>query len=178
MHFRWTRIMFGEVMRNLTGKIRRLSEMAQPSDDLVIRALTIEDAADLAALELRCDGAARWGEAAHRDIGVSGITGWLAARGSVVRGFVLVRAVADEMEILNLAVEPEARRHGIAGRLLAHAVQEVKRAGVKSVYLEVRESNSGARAFYSAKGFAEQGRRKNYYSQPVEDALVLVLRLH
>ncbi len=152
--------------------------MAQPSDDLVIRALTTENATALAALELRCVGAARWGEAAYRDIGLNGITGWVGARGNVVVGFVLVRAVADEMEILNLAVNPDARRQGIAARLVAHAIEEVKRADVKRVYLEVRESNSGARAFYSAKGFAEQGRRKNYYSQPVEDALLLTLRLH
>jgi ribosomal-protein-alanine N-acetyltransferase len=170
--------MFGEVMRNPTGRIRRLSDMSQRSDDLVIRRIAIEDASALAALELRCDGAARWGEAAYREIGMSGITGWVAARGTAVLGFVLVRVVADEMEILNLAVDPEARRQGIAERLVAHTIEEVKRADVMRVYLEVRESNSGARAFYSAKGFAEQGRRKNYYSQPGEDALVLVLRLH
>jgi ribosomal-protein-alanine N-acetyltransferase len=94
-----------------------------------------------------------------------------------VLGFVLVRAVADEMEIMNLAVDPDSRLQGIARRLLADAIDEVRRADVKRVYLEVRESNSAARAFYSSAGFVEQGRRKNYYSHPAEDALLLALRL-
>ena len=152
--------------------------MASPTADVVIRTITSEDSAALAALESRCDGAARWGEAAYRDIGSNGITGWAAARGDVLLGLVLVRAVADETEILNLAVDPNARRQGIGARLVAHAIEVVKRANVKDIYLEVRESNSGARAFYSSMSFAEQGRRKNYYSQPVEDALLLVRRLH
>jgi ribosomal-protein-alanine N-acetyltransferase len=92
-----------------------------------------------------------------------------------VQGFVLVRALADEMEILNLAVDPNAHRQGIGGRLVQQAIEEVRRAGVKRVYLEVRESNAAARAFYSNAGFTELRRRKNYYSQPVEDALLLVL---
>jgi [ribosomal protein S18]-alanine N-acetyltransferase len=152
--------------------------MASASDDLVIRPIALEDADALAALESRCVGAARWGETAYRNFGDNGITGWAARRGNVVLGFVLVRAVADEMEIMNLAVDQDARRQGIAARLLAHAIEVVKRANVERVYLEVRESNSDARAFYSARGFTEQGRRKDYYSQPVEDALLLALRLH
>jgi len=152
--------------------------MALFSDDFVIRPLTREDAPVLAVLESRCVGAAKWGEPALRDVGAKGIVGWASSRGNVVVGFILVRAVADEMEIMNLAVDPDARRQGIAARLLAHAIEEVRRADVKRVYLEVRESNSGARTFYSSGGFTEQGRRRNYYSQPAEDALLLVLRLH
>ena len=151
--------------------------MGSPSEDFVIRAMTVEYAGALAALESRCAGAARWGEVGYRNIGAGGIVGWAAVRGNVVVGFVLTRAVADEMEILNLVVDPMARRKGIAVRLLARAIEEVKGADVKRVYLEVRESNSTARAFYLSRGFAEQGRRKNYYSQPVEDALLLVLVL-
>jgi len=169
--------MFGAVTRNLTGRIRGLSNMALPSVDFLIRALGHEDAGAVAALESRCVAAARWGEAAYRDIETGGITGWAATRGRVLVGFVLVRAVADEMEILNLAVDADERRQRIGARLIEQAIEEVRRAHVKRVYLEVRESNSVARAFYSSAGFAEQGRRKNYYSQPVEDALVLVLPL-
>lgn len=151
--------------------------MALRADDFVIRPLSSGDAAAIADLESRCVGAAKWGEAAYRNIGANGIVGWASSRENVVLGFILVRAVADEMEIMNLAVDPDARRKGIARRLLTHAIEEVRRADVKRVYLEVRESNSGARAFYHSAGFVEQGRRKKYYSQPTEDALLLVLPL-
>jgi [ribosomal protein S18]-alanine N-acetyltransferase len=171
------RTTFGEAMQNRIGLIRRRNDMAVPSGDFVIRPLDRDDAVVLAALELRCVGAARWRDAGYREIGTGGIAGWAAVREGTILGFVLARAVADEMEILNLAVDPDARRQGIAARLVARAVEEVRRADVKRVYLEVRESNSTARAFYLSTGFAEQGRRKNYYSQPSEDALVLVLRL-
>ena len=92
-------------------------------------------------------------------------------------GFILVRVLTDEMEVFNVAVDPNERRMGIAARLLELSIEYAKRARVKRVYLEVRESNSGARAFYASKKFEERWRRKNYYSQPVENALVLVLRL-
>jgi [ribosomal protein S18]-alanine N-acetyltransferase len=170
--------MFGEVMLSRIGKIPEQNDMAPPSDNFMIRPMTTEDVGGVAVIESRCVGAARWGEAGYRDIAENGTRGWVASRDKILLGFVLVRVVADEMEILNLAVDPDARRKGIAARLVAQAIEAVNRADVERVYLEVRESNAGARAFYLSKGFAEQGRRKNYYSQPVEDALLLVLRLH
>jgi [ribosomal protein S18]-alanine N-acetyltransferase len=152
--------------------------MALPSDELVIRLLEPGDSVAIAELESRSAGAAKWGEAAYRNIGADRITGWAAARENVLKGFILVRTLTDEMEILNLAVEPDARRKGTGARLLACAIEEAKRANVKHVYLEVRESNSAARGLYASAGFTEQGRRKKYYSQPVADALLLILRLH
>jgi ribosomal-protein-alanine acetyltransferase len=151
--------------------------MAFPPAEIVIRQIGSDDAGALALLESRCEGAAKWGESAHRDISASGISGWAATREDLILGFIAARSVADEIEILNLGVDPEARRQGIGARLVAQAVEVSREAGVRRVYLEVRESNSGARAFYSSLGFAEQGRRKNYYSQPVENALVLSIRL-
>jgi [ribosomal protein S18]-alanine N-acetyltransferase len=170
-------IMFGGATRSRIGKIPRRNDMTLPSADFVIRPLNRNDAGALAALELRCAGAADWGESAYRDIELNGIRGWSAARGSELVGFIAVRSVADETEILNLGVNPDARRQGIAARLLAAAIDEDRRAGVRTVYLEVRESNAGARAFYCSAGFVHQGRRKSYYSQPAEDALVLSMRL-
>ena len=152
--------------------------MTLAADEFEIRVLTGEDAGALAELESRCIGAAKWGEASYRGIGADGLIGWAAARENVVLGFILVRALADEMEVFNLAVDPSERRKGIAARLLERSIEDAKRVGVKRVYVEVRESNSGAREFYASKKFEERWRRKNYYSQPVENALVLVLRLH
>jgi ribosomal-protein-alanine N-acetyltransferase len=151
--------------------------MVLPADDFMIRPMRPEDAGTVAELDSRCAGSARWGETAYQEISTGGIVGWAATREKVLLGFILVRAVADEMEILNLAVEPDERRQGVAARLLAQSIEDAKRADVKRVYLEVRESNSGARAFYASMKFEERWRRKNYYSQPVENALVLMLRL-
>lgn len=81
--------------------------------------------------------------------------------------------VADEMEILELAVLPEWRRRGVA-RFLAHlALRRAARAGARSAFLEVRVGNAAARSLYAALGFREAGLRRSYYSQPREDALLM-----
>ena len=80
---------------------------------------------------------------------------------------------ADEGEILNLAVAPSGRRHGLGRALVRDILDALARRGVRHVYLEVRESNAPARALYGAHGFQEAGRRKQYYRRPVEDAIVL-----
>jgi len=92
----------------------------------------------------------------------------------VIEGMVAFRIVADEAEILNLAVDSRRRRHGIGSSLMEDAIEQCIATGVKKIFLEVRESNGGARKFYSHLGFTENGRRRQYYRQPVEDALVLV----
>lgn len=91
-----------------------------------------------------------------------------------VWGLVAFRMVSDEAEILNLAVNSKQRRQGIGSCLLEIMVEACKAAGIKKIFLEVRESNGGARKFYSRMGFKEDGRRRQYYRQPVEDALVLI----
>lgn len=88
-------------------------------------------------------------------------------------GLIVFRRMADEAEILNLAVESNRRRRGIGSWLIREAIAECKSSGVKRIFLEVRESNRGAREFYASMGFRDMGRRKNYYQQPVEDALLL-----
>lgn len=86
-------------------------------------------------------------------------------------GFLAWREVAaGEFEILNLAVSPVARRRGIGARLLA----AVLRPG--QWFLEVRESNLAARAFYRNAGFGEAGERVRYYRDPDEKAIVLVFQ--
>jgi len=168
---------FGGATRNRIGRIPRPNSMAFPPAEIVIRQIGSDDAVALAALAMRCEGAAQWGESAYRDISTNGITGWAATRENVILGFIVARSVADEMEILNLGVDPHARRHGNGARLVAKALEAGRSADVHRVYLEVRESNSGAQAFYASMGFVNQGRRRNYYSQPVEDSLVLSIRL-
>ena len=93
--------------------------------------------------------------------------------GAPALGYVVAWFVADEGEIANLAVDPEQRRRGIGASLLDAALAEAGRRGAVAVYLEVRESNEGARRLYASRGFVEVGRRTRYYRKPVEDAVVL-----
>lgn len=88
-------------------------------------------------------------------------------------GYVVAWYVLDEGEIANIAVAPAARGTGVGARLLDAALAEARRRGVAQMFLEVRESNAVARRLYASRGFIELGRRKRYYREPVEDALVL-----
>ena len=92
--------------------------------------------------------------------------------GSVV-GFIVGRQVADEWEIENIAVTGAARRCGLGSRLVGEFLDLVRGRGGKAVFLEVRESNEAARSLYEKWAFLEVGRRKMYYQDPAEDALVL-----
>jgi ribosomal-protein-alanine acetyltransferase len=94
----------------------------------------------------------------------------VAVESGRVAGFIVVREVAGaEWEILNLAVDPAARRRGVAGLLLHDAL-----AGRRGAFfLEVRQSNAAARAFYARHGFETIATRPEYYSDPVEPAIVM-----
>lgn len=90
-----------------------------------------------------------------------------------VAGYVVTRAMADEGEILNLAVAADQRRRGVGRRLAGTALEQLAASGARTVYLEVRESNAAARRLYGSLGFAEVGRRQGYYRRPTEAALIL-----
>ena len=90
-----------------------------------------------------------------------------------VAGYVIAFAVGEDAELLNVAVEQEFRGRGLAGQMLDAVLIELGGLGVRTAFLEVRESNSAARALYESRGFTEIGRRRNYYRRPVEHALVM-----
>ncbi len=91
-------------------------------------------------------------------------------------GFLIGRTVADEAELLTLAVAPDRRRGGIGARLIAAFTAEALARGSATAFLEVAADNAAALALYRRHGFAETGRRRRYYADgpgaPV-DALVL-----
>ena len=93
--------------------------------------------------------------------------------GDVV-GYAGLHCVLDEGYIDNVAVRPEYRRQGVAGELLG-AFLRFGQAKLAFLTLEVRASNSPAIALYQKYGFREVGRRKNYYTAPVEDAILMTL---
>ena len=90
-----------------------------------------------------------------------------------VAGYVIAFAIDDDAELLNIAVDPQHRGKGLAGQMLDAVLIELGGRAVRNAFLEVRESNKAARGLYASRGFAEIGRRRNYYRRPVEDALVM-----
>jgi ribosomal-protein-alanine acetyltransferase len=92
-------------------------------------------------------------------------------------GFIVYRTIHPDTEILNIAVEPGRIRRQIGTQLLHEVKRLVVQQGGKNLYLEVRPSNASAREFYLKEGFSEVGRRKDYYANPTEDALLMQLQL-
>jgi ribosomal-protein-alanine N-acetyltransferase len=90
-----------------------------------------------------------------------------------VAGFCAFWLVFDEIHINNVAVLPQFRGGGMGSAILRHVLAEGKTLGANRATLEVRASNEGARRLYERLGFHVAGRRPNYYSSPVEDALIL-----
>lgn len=94
----------------------------------------------------------------------------IAVCGDRIAGFLVSHRLADgESEVLNLAVAPGFRRHGIARDLVATLMAE----NCGEIYLEVRESNQAARNLYNSMGFEEVGKRQKYYENPLEAAIVM-----
>ena len=92
-------------------------------------------------------------------------------------GYIVGRMGADELHINNVAVRDIYRRRGIGRALLNHILEAGKRAGVPCAFLELRAGNTAALALYEECSFHVSARRSKYYSEPVEDALVMTIQL-
>lgn len=97
----------------------------------------------------------------------------VAVQDNAVLGYIGITELFEVCEVNNIAVDPVARRQGIAQGLLNAAVAGAKSRGRELITLEVRVSNSGARALYEKNGFTQAGKRKDYYTDPLEDGLIL-----
>ena len=91
-----------------------------------------------------------------------------------VVAYVIGRIIPPEGEIYRVAVSPEYRRRGIAYRLLDYAMKTSRGAGLECAFLEVRSQNTAAISLYTADGFSEIGRRRDYYREPKDDAIVML----
>jgi ribosomal-protein-alanine N-acetyltransferase len=140
-----------------------------------LRPATAEDAVALAAVHaLAFD--APWPPEAFTGLLESPGVFALAAVTAAPVALILIRAVADEAEVLTLAVAPADRRRGAAKALLAAGLDLAAAAGAQNAFLEVAADNAPAIALYHAAGFAQVGRRSGYYARadgPAVDALVL-----
>jgi len=132
---------------------------------IVVRRPTEADGEAIAGILAASPEAAQWQARDH-----PGYECRVAVGGSNVSGFVVWRTVAaGEHELLNLAVAPEFRRHGIARMLVETAIGSAR----GQWFLEVRESNSAARSLYQRMGFTETGVRHKYYENPQEPGIVM-----
>lgn len=100
-----------------------------------------------------------------------------AERDGVLAGYAICWTILDEAELGNVAVAHEARGLGVGDTLVRAVLDRIRQRGVRACFLEVRESNLAAQRLYRQRGFEAVGRRRAYYSRPVEDALVMRLRL-
>ena len=131
----------------------------------VIRRGEATDLDAVAAIQQASPGAANWNVADYLEQDFR-----VAIDGNRVVGFLVARTLTvGEHEILNLAVTPDSRRKGVARALLASVLDAFR----GSVFLEVRESNEIAQAFYKSLGFKELSRRRGYYNSPPEAGIVM-----
>lgn len=128
----------------------------------------------VAALEKRCFPADPWSENLFRFALDSPNSTILLAEGAdgTLLGYAVLYTVLDEGNLDNIAVAPEFRRQGVADALLS-TLTGFAREHLARLFLEVRASNAPALTLYRKYGFAEVGRRKNYYKNPREDAILM-----
>jgi ribosomal-protein-alanine acetyltransferase len=138
-----------------------------------IRPATVADVPAMMALEVHAVTAAHWSVADYARLFAAGSQCVvLVLEEQEVEGFVVARGIGTEWELENIAVAGPARRHGRGTRLLAELLDRARQAGARNIFLEVRESNRAARSLYEKWAFVESGRRKAYYRDPDEDAVL------
>ena len=141
--------------------------------EMTITTMGQEHVSQVAELEKQCFSDP-WSEKSVASELENPLSLWLVAlEGDTVAGYVGSQTVMGETDMMNVAVSPAYRQRGIARELIQALLRELARQGSHRLTLEVRASNAPARALYESLGFAQVGRRPNYYRNPKEDALIL-----
>ena len=140
---------------------------------MIITNMSEQHVAQVAALEKLCFSDP-WSEKSVAGELSNELALWLVAlEGETVAGYIGSQTVMGESDMMNVAVHPDCRKQGIATGLIVGLVEELHRRGSHSLTLEVRASNDSAISLYRKLDFQEVGRRRNYYRNPREDALIL-----
>lgn len=140
---------------------------------VVVRTLGVDDLPRVMEIE-RMSFSTPWKESTFRSLLLRTDTDLFAADadGTLV-GYAACWTVVDQAELGNVAVDGRARGRGIGGALVDAVLRRVAERGARECFLEVRVSNEDAQSVYRGRGFEVVGRRRAYYSQPREDALVM-----
>lgn len=145
--------------------------------EITLNAMKVEDLPQIVAIETS-SFTTPWSETLfYNEILKTIAVPRVAKTDGKVVGYLCANVILDEGHILNLAVHPEFRGLGVASSLIREMVGIMRERDCRSVFLEVRVSNKEARSMYEKFGFCLLGTRKNYYISPVEDAVIMVLRL-
>ncbi|HUY15812.1 MAG TPA: ribosomal protein S18-alanine N-acetyltransferase [Terriglobia bacterium] len=149
--------------------------------EILIRSLNKLDLPQVMAIQRQNPSASQWKETDYASlIGPPGNLGLVAAeegQPGTISGFAVLRQVADEAELLNLAVASSCKRRGVGRALIRESIQRLAQSHARRIFLEVRASNHSALTLYTSMGFQRQSLRKEYYQDPCEDGLVLSLAL-
>ena len=143
--------------------------------DWQIREMRQTDLPAVVALEQAC-GLSSWGPEGYvQELTNPAAILLTASFQQQFAGYFSGRVMADEFELFSIAVATEFRRQGVGRKLLKSGLNELYRRGIYRCFLEVRAANVAAQNLYREYGFAPIGRRRNYYHEPVDDALTMVL---
>jgi ribosomal-protein-alanine acetyltransferase len=129
------------------------------------------------AIQAACPEIAQWTIWDYNRVARGEMAGWVAEEDGSVAGFIVARRIADQIEILNFAVLPQLRERGVGAMLLQETLTWAKTFDATHAILEVRASNAAALRFYEHHNFHTAGRRSRYYNFPIEDALLLSVKL-
>lgn len=144
--------------------------------NMIIRKMTLGDIEQVIAID-RLSFSLPWPERSFRfDLTDNPASRcWVAEIGGNVIGMIVAWLIVDEVHIATIATHPDSRRQGVARKLLAHTLQQLKEEGAQSSFLEVRASNFAAQEMYRKFGYEETGVRPRYYRDNDEDALLMTL---
>lgn len=143
------------------------------SSRLSMRPMRTSDVAEVARIE-EAAFSTPWSESTFRSLlDRSGVELWVAEWEHQLAAYAILWRVLDEGELANIAVREDLRGRSIGADLLSRILEVAEHTGIRTLYLEVRESNGLAREMYARRGFEEIGVRKGYYEGPREDARVL-----
>lgn len=143
---------------------------------MTVRRARIEDAKEIFAIEMECFSVP-WSldsietELVNEDKKLY----YVIEDANGVVGYAGAWLVYDEGQITNIAIRPSARRQGFGAKLTSALIEECFKRGMHEIFLEVRISNLSALSLYRQLGFTVKGMRKNYYSEPKEDAYIMSL---
>jgi ribosomal-protein-alanine N-acetyltransferase len=144
---------------------------------LLIRSLEVRDVEHILVIQSGCPEIAQWTMWDYDRVARGEMAGWVGEEEAQAIGFLVARRVLSDLEILNFGVMQGTRRRGVGASLLREALAWSQTFLAEKAILEVRASNLAALRFYERYNFQVSGRRKNYYTAPIEDALLLTASL-